>query len=99
MREGEVVCHKGEVGNEFFLIFHGAVRNSIEIFYRILCMEVDIFPVPGEEPVATYVAGETFGELALLHDAPRAATVVCKNDCIFGILQREPFTRATAPLK
>ncbi|EER16464.1 hypothetical protein Pmar_PMAR021062 [Perkinsus marinus ATCC 50983] len=61
MREGEVVCHKGEVGNEFFLIFHGAV---------------DIFPVPGEEPVATYVAGETFGELALLHDAPRAATVV-----------------------
>ena len=35
---------------------------------------------PGASPVkvATYAAGHSFGELALMYSAPRAATVVAK---------------------
>ncbi|KAF4748208.1 hypothetical protein FOZ63_029877, partial [Perkinsus olseni] len=84
MREGDVVCHKGEEGHEFYLIFRGAV---------------DIYPEPKEPPVASFVAGDSFGELALIHDAPRAAAVVCQTDCTFGVLHRVPFIRATSPQK
>ena len=39
----------------------------------------------------TYNPGEAFGELALLYNAPRAATVRAKSDCILWSLDRETF--------
>lgn len=36
-------------------------------------------------------AGESFGELALLENRPRAATILCKEDCDFAILEKEQF--------
>jgi len=38
-----------------------------------------------------YQPGEAFGELALLYNAPRAATIVSKTDCILWSLDRETF--------
>jgi CRP-like cAMP-binding protein len=35
--------------------------------------------------------GDQFGELALLWDAPRNATVTCVTDCMFLALTREQF--------
>lgn len=35
--------------------------------------------------------GEGFGELALLYNAPRAATITAKTDCILWSLDRETF--------
>jgi hypothetical protein len=34
-----------------------------------------------------------FGELALLNDAPRMASIKCKENCFFGIIKRESFIR------
>ena len=39
----------------------------------------------------TYVSGEAFGELALLYNAPRAATITANEPCILWKLDRETF--------
>lgn len=46
-----------------------------------------------EEPkyLKTYVPGEAFGELALLYNAPRAATIKAKSDCQLWVLDRNTF--------
>jgi CRP-like cAMP-binding protein len=36
-------------------------------------------------------AGSGFGELALMNNKPRAATIVCNEDCEFAVLEKEPF--------
>jgi CRP-like cAMP-binding protein len=36
-------------------------------------------------------AGSSFGELALLNRAPRAATITCKEDCEFAVLGKTHF--------
>jgi len=36
--------------------------------------------------------GDAFGELALLYNAPRAATITAKVDCILWSLDRPTFT-------
>jgi cAMP-dependent protein kinase regulator len=39
----------------------------------------------------TYVPGEAFGELALLYNAPRAASIQAKEDCCLFSLDRDTF--------
>lgn len=39
-----------------------------------------------------YQPGEAFGELALLYNAPRAATIIADGDCILWELDRQTFT-------
>ena len=39
----------------------------------------------------TYVPGESFGELALLYNAPRAASIICKEDSVCFSLDRACF--------
>jgi len=37
--------------------------------------------------------GQSFGELALLNDAPRAATIRCNQECYFATIQREEWEK------
>lgn len=48
-------------------------------------------PEEDRKHLKVYVAGESFGELALLYNAPRAATIVAKSDCLLLKLDRDCF--------
>ena len=46
-----------------------------------------------EKLVKVYGEGESFGELALLYNAPRAASIVADSECILFALDRDCFNR------
>lgn len=78
MKSGEVVIKEGDYGDVVYLIESGELTCSKK--------------KNGEEVnLKTYNAGESFGELALLYNAPRAATITTKTDSTLWALDRECF--------
>ena len=43
--------------------------------------------------------GDFFGEMALLNDEPRSATVEATTNCSFLLMDRKTFTRLLGPLR
>ena len=43
--------------------------------------------------------GASFGELALMEKKPRAATIRCKEDCCFAVLDKKNFELILSKLK
>lgn len=41
--------------------------------------------------VAHLQTGNTFGELALINDAPRAATIKCMSNCYFATIEKSDY--------
>jgi len=77
--EGEdVIISQGEDGDHFYLVDSGTY-------------EVYLKQSEDNKPVATYEAGKSFGELALLYNSPRAATIMCKTAGILWALERKAF--------
>jgi len=64
-REGDTIITQGEIGDRFYIIESGEVE---------MIQTQDGQP---EKQVAVRKAGESFGEIALLKDVPRTATVRC----------------------
>jgi len=77
---GETVIQQGEDGYELFVVESGTLS---------------CFKLFSGQSQATflkhYQAGDAFGELALLYNAPRAATIVADNDSLLWSLDRETF--------
>ena len=74
----ETVIKQGSDGNELFVVGSGTLK----------CYK----NIRGEEKfLKTYHPGEAFGELALLYNAPRAATIIAEVDCELWSLDRECF--------
>ena len=83
---GRVVIRQGDVGYSFYFIVSGSVLVQIQ----------DKDPVSGV--VRTNIVGElgaggTFGDLALLNDDKRRATIVCKEDCEFLKVDKSDFKK------
>jgi len=68
-----------------------------DFFYMLDTGRADVFVSKPEWPepkkVTEYISGGTFGELALLHDDKRAATVTCTQDCSVWKLGRDTFKK------
>lgn len=74
------VISEGQPGQGLFVLLNG---------------EVDVSKIDGDEKVllATLKAGDVFGEISLLHDAPTTATVTAATNVTVLFLAREYFQR------
>ena len=43
--------------------------------------------------VAKLKTGSSFGELALINNEPRKATIMCLTDCFFAVLEKEDYVK------
>jgi cAMP-dependent protein kinase regulator len=78
LKQGETIIKEGDDGDCLYIIESG---------------ELDCFKIieNEEKHIKVYLPGDTFGELALLYNAPRAATIIAKTDCNLWALDRETF--------
>jgi cAMP-dependent protein kinase regulator len=65
-----------------------------DAFYALVAGQVDVFE--DERFVRTMGPGQHFGEIALLHDVPRTASVIAKTPVRAFRLDREGFDRVIA---
>ncbi len=81
-RAGEDIIVQGESGHQFFLLAKG---------------KVDVIVQDNGERwrVAQLTAGDVFGEIALIENAPRTATIRAATDVTVWVLDRMSFQRIT----
>lgn len=79
-KAGATVIKQGDDGDNLYVTDNGA----LDVFKQFQ---------KNQDPqlVKTYSPGDPFGELALLYNAPRAATVVARTDSVLFALDRETF--------
>lgn len=85
--DGEVVCYQGDPGDYFYIIRDGAA----------ICTQTD--ENRQEKVVADLDKGKYFGEIALLTEKPRQATVTAKGTLRVLSLDRATFTRVMGPME
>ena len=76
---GELIIKQGDIGDVFYLLESGSV--NVFVAKR------------GEESkkVYSYGSGDAFGELALMYNAPRAASIIALEDSTLFSLDRDTF--------
>ncbi len=78
---GVVLCHENAVEDRFYMILEG----EVEVTKSINNSDARL--------LKTLTAGDFFGEMALIHNAPRAATVRSKSDLTTLELDKSAFDR------
>lgn len=81
---GTTIIRQGDIGQSFYLVESG---------------EADAFIEGQSESVKHYEKGDFFGELALLNDAPRAASVVSATEIKVATLGKNGFARLLGPVE
>ena len=79
-KNNEHVIKQGDEGNELYILYEGSLKCE------------KIFPGNTEPTfLKNYVSGEVFGELSLLYNTPRAASIISTGDSTCFSLDRETF--------
>ncbi|KAJ4372990.1 hypothetical protein N0V83_003281 [Neocucurbitaria cava] len=81
---GTTIIQEGDVGESFFLLESG---------------EAQVFKRGIDNAVKQYKKGDYFGELALLNDAPRAASVISETEVKVATLGKNGFQRLLGPVE
>lgn len=80
-KHDDFLVHQGELGKEFFVLVKG---QACAFFTDMQSNRIDL---------ADLVAGDAFGEIALIDDVPRTASIVSDGGCIALVLRKEGFDR------
>ncbi|MBI5485009.1 MAG: cyclic nucleotide-binding domain-containing protein [Deltaproteobacteria bacterium] len=76
-QRGEIIFRQGERGAGMYIVLRGKVAVVSE---------------PDQQELSEMRDGDFFGEVALLDETPRTATVIAKTDCsVFGFFQPDLF--------
>ncbi len=78
---GDVIIEEGAIGRHFYIIIAGAVEISKN------------YNSKNQDTLAIFKDGMSFGELALIDDFPRSATVVAQKRTTLLIIERKDFHR------
>lgn len=81
---GSTIITEGDPGDAFYLLESG---------------EADALKNGLEQPVKSYKRGDYFGELALLDDKPRAASIITSTEVKVARLGRDGFKRLLGPVE
>ncbi|NXL86520.1 RPGF3 factor, partial [Alectura lathami] len=77
-RAGTVLFSQGDKGTSWYIVWKGSVNVVTH----------------GKGLVATLHEGDDFGQLALVNDAPRAASIILREDnCHFLRVDKQDFNR------
>ena len=74
-QENDGIIKQGDLGDLFYCLESGSADATVK----------------GAGVVKSYVRGECFGELALIYNSPRAASVIAKSDCNMWVLDLRTF--------
>ena len=77
--DGEIIIAEGTTSDNFFILLDG----TVQIWKK--------FQQPEQELLTVYSQGRMFGELALIEDMPRSATVAAKGTVRLLAVCREDF--------
>eukprot|EP00929_Paragymnodinium_shiwhaense_P023222 TRINITY_DN14595_c2_g4_i1.p1 TRINITY_DN14595_c2_g4~~TRINITY_DN14595_c2_g4_i1.p1 ORF type:complete len:1302 (-),score=284.36 TRINITY_DN14595_c2_g4_i1:71-3976(-) len=83
---GEAIIRQGQEGHEFFIVQSGECVATVKTHDDV-------------QEVRRYHSGDLFGELALLRNAKRAASVVAVDNVECMVLSRQRFERMLGPLE
>ena len=78
---GAVLCHENATEHTFYMLLGG----DVEVTKRINNTQTHL--------LKTLTAGDFFGEMAIIHNAPRAATVTARTDIVALEVDKENFDR------
>ncbi|KAL1310512.1 hypothetical protein AAFC00_000797 [Neodothiora populina] len=81
---GEPIIREGDVGDRFYILESGTAKA---------------YKHGHSQPLKSYQKGDYFGELALLDDKPRAASVVADTEVKLATLGKNGFQRLLGPVE
>ena len=81
IRKGTEILKQGDMGDKFYIIASGEVSVHIKKGFG------------GTKKVAVLGDGDFFGEMALISDLPRTATVIAEEDSEMYVLYKRAFRR------
>ncbi|KAK3101866.1 hypothetical protein FSP39_006884 [Pinctada imbricata] len=82
---GRVILRKGHVGFNFYFIYSGSVFVNIQ--------DINIEGKKFEKTETILARGDSFGELALLQDIRRTASITCRERCEMLVVDKETFAK------
>merc|ERR1712032_1144161 len=86
--KGDVIVKQDDPGDKFYIVEEGSLYANKTI------------PSEGEKRVMDYKSGDCFGELALLKNQPRAASVIVASDTAKVLsMTRVSFSKMLGPLQ